>query len=94
MFGVLLVFVIGVFNVVLGFAVAIYFGHGPRWHDMDDVYAFLFRNNRFGRATMAILFRNNRFGRATMAIDQPMAIDQSLESAAGGDDNLSDFEYS
>ncbi len=83
MFGVLLVFVIGVFNVVLGFAVAIYFGHGPRWHDMDDVYAFLFRNNKFGSGTMAI----------DQSVET-MAIDQSLESSAGNDDSLSDFKYS
>ncbi len=36
----------------------------------------------------AFLFRKNKFGRGTMAIDQ------ALESSAGGDDDLSDFKYS
>ena len=51
--GVLLVFVIGVLNVALGFAVAIYFGHGPRLHDIDDFYGFLFREEKFEVGTMA-----------------------------------------
>ena len=52
MLGVLLVFVIGIVNVALGFAVAIYFGHGPRWRDIDEFFTFLLRDTRFGaRAT-------------------------------------------